>query len=239
MCTGFIRRGNDIVFGYNLDLQEGAWDYKVYCRNNMFYVGINVNDAIYKTHGLNGNGSFGCMPYMNAPECGEYQEGRKFQRLDLLVNDYISGTIDYDELMASVRFRSVVNAPNCSMHSLFGDATGRMLLVEPGLGWHESTEKYSAVTNYPLLRKPEDLSSDLSEWFGIERRRQVCELLERSDENFSVEDGMETLRTVLVKGDVATRVSFAYSVNQRVVLYALEGDFNTVQRVELAPLNRV
>ena len=42
MCTGFIKKGNDVVFGFNMDLSDGLWDFKVYPKKDMFYVGFKV-----------------------------------------------------------------------------------------------------------------------------------------------------------------------------------------------------
>ncbi len=63
MCTGFIKRGRDIFFGFNMDLSDGLWDFQVYPKKDMFYVGIKVNGKVYKTHGVNSSGQFANMPY--------------------------------------------------------------------------------------------------------------------------------------------------------------------------------
>ncbi|MBQ7455477.1 MAG: hypothetical protein IJS53_03440 [Clostridia bacterium] len=231
MCTGFIYKGNDVIFGYNFDLTDGAWDFGVYPRKDMFFVGIKVNGRLYKTHGVNGNGQFGCLPYMNAPEYGAYRRGGR--RLDLLVNDYIGGKLDYDDALAAIQARPLVNAPGANLHALFGDAQGRMLLAEPGLGWREMREKYAAVTNFPLLLPSEKLNPALGGWYGVERRQTVCGLLEQAGENMGLEEAMEILRAARLTDGAPTRVSFAYSMRERAVLYALKEENWQPRRITL------
>ena len=30
MCTGFVRKGNDVIVGFNMDINIGAFEYDVY-----------------------------------------------------------------------------------------------------------------------------------------------------------------------------------------------------------------
>ena len=76
MCTGFIKKGKDIVFGFNMDLPDGLWDFQVYPEKDVFYVGMKVNGRVWRSHGVNARGNFANMPYMNAPERGKIPEGR-------------------------------------------------------------------------------------------------------------------------------------------------------------------
>ncbi len=225
MCTGFIKRGGDIVFGFNMDLPDGLWDYRVCAKRDMFYVGIKARGRVYKVHGVNAKGQFGNMPYMNAPERGQYRRGRTYRRLDLLVNDYISGKLDYPELEAIVRTHSIVNVPDCSMHTLFGDAEGHMLLVEPGFQAEAQTGDYAVISNFPILEKPEDLVPEKYGWYGMDRYRIAEEMLRSADASFGIPEGMKVLEAVSQTQYAPTRVSFVYSVNTQTVCYAIERDF--------------
>lgn len=40
------------------------------------------------------------------------------------------------------------------MQAMFSDRTGRVLIIEPGIGYRLEKEKYSLITNYSIL-KPE------------------------------------------------------------------------------------
>ena len=56
MCTGFIKKGKDITFSFSMDLPDGLWDFKIYPKKDIFYIGIRVKGTIYKVHGVNSKG---------------------------------------------------------------------------------------------------------------------------------------------------------------------------------------
>ena len=39
MCTAFIHNGADVIFGFNMDINEGAFPYDVYATEDWFGVG--------------------------------------------------------------------------------------------------------------------------------------------------------------------------------------------------------
>ena len=43
------------------------------------------------------------------------------------------------------------------MQAMLSDSHGRVLIIEPGIGYKEEHEQYSLITNYSLM-KPEKLS---------------------------------------------------------------------------------
>ena len=233
MCTGFIKKGKDVIFGFNMDLPDGLWEFKVYPKKDMFYVGIRAKGRIYKTHGVNGRGQFANMPYMNAPERGQYQRGKTYRRLDLLVDDYISGKRDYADILNTVRTHRIVNAPDCSMHTLFGDAEGHMLLVEPGFPAEERSGDHAVISNYPILGRPEDLVPEKKGWYGMDRYRTAEELLRQADDSFGLDQGMKVLESVSQSRNAPTRVSFVYSVNTHILRYALERDYTNAKEYQL------
>ena len=53
MCTAFAIRGRDVICGFNLDLPDGAWTWKVHAEPDSFYV-------------TSSNHSPGCSPQRNA-----------------------------------------------------------------------------------------------------------------------------------------------------------------------------
>lgn len=225
MCTAFAKKGDDLFFGYNLDLGLGVWDYKIYAKNNAFYVGIKVNGKVYKTHGVTCDGRFACLPYMNELEKGVYKRGKNHKRIDLLVDEYIGGKLDFAQLSTIAKEKQIVNVPNCSMHSLIGDKNGNILLLEAGIGTKEIAQDFALIANFSALDTPKDLSSP---FYGYDRYCAAKELLDKSKSDFSVKDGLNVLKASLQKGEWATRVSFLYSTNDNSVYYALNGDFDNI-----------
>jgi len=234
MCTGFIKKGKDTVFGFNMDLPDGIWDFKIYPKKDMFYVGIKVNGKVYKTHGVNVKGQFANLPYMNAPECGQFRRGRKYYRLDLLVNNYISGKTDYQDVRNITETKMIVNLPECSMHALFGDSSGHMLLVEPGFKARELNGNYAVISNFPISVKPEDLVPEKYGWYGMDRYQKAEEILAKADDSFSLTEGMNVLEAVSQTRYAPTRVSFVYSVNTHTIRYALERNYTEAKEYQLS-----
>jgi hypothetical protein len=235
MCTGFIKKGKDIVFGFNMDLPDGLWDFQVYPEEHSFFVGMKVDGWVWKTHGVNALGNFANLPYMNAPERGQYQSGSEYQRLDLLVDGYLAGELDYAAVRRITEAKQIVNVPQCSMHSLFGDAEGRMLLVEPGFSALDLQGDFSVISNFPLQEDPKNLDPKLEGWYGRDRQRKAEELLATAGEAFDLQQAMEVLEAVSLTRNAPTRVSFAYSVNTRRLRYALERSFADAKEYQLCP----
>ncbi len=233
MCTGFIKKGEDIVFGYNLDLPDELWDFRVCPKKDAFYVGIKVKGRIYKTHGVSARGQFAVLPYMNAPACGPYRRGRAYRRLDLLVNDYIAGKLDYRELRRVTGEKQIVNAPGCSMHALFGDAEGHMLLVEPGLGAAELPGDFAVVGNFPIRLDPALRDPALEAWYGVDRYQKAEALLAQADKTFGLAEGMRVLEAVSLSEGAPTRVSFVYSVRTQTLRWALDRNFAEAKEYRL------
>lgn len=249
MCTGFARRGNDVIMGFNMDIDIGAWDYKVYAENDRFYVGMTVNpdsfgvnaveldkemffmeNNVRKAHGVNSNGCFGNLPYIMDSHKGAFRYSEEVYFIDQLVDDYISGRCSFDNILKLVSDKDIVNLPNLSMHSLIADAQGRFLLVEPGNGYSVIREKYAAISNFSLMELPGDFITERFGYYGKDRYDRAMEILRNSNDDFSVSDGLRLLDAVKQVGTCATRVSFVYSRNENAIYYAIEGDFENIIR---------
>lgn len=79
MCTAFVRKGNDVIVGFNMDINIGAFEYKVFKEKDMFYIGVIMNNelelpegmklpysidsknGVCKVHGVSSKGNFGNM----------------------------------------------------------------------------------------------------------------------------------------------------------------------------------
>lgn len=56
MCTRFVYRGNDIITGFNFDIDLSVWKHKVIKEKERFYIGILRPDGTYHSyHGVNQN----------------------------------------------------------------------------------------------------------------------------------------------------------------------------------------
>lgn len=257
MCTAFVRRGNDVIVGFNMDINIGAFEYKVFAEKDMFYIGIytghmnqvipegvqipepylHIENQYRKVHGVNHKGCFGNQLNVMDFAKARFRLDVNTYMLDQMIDDYISGKCTLDDIIQVANEKDIVNIPmgavdipNLAFHSLLSDRAGRIMMLEPGNGYSIIHEKYAAMSNFPLLELPGDFVLERFGYYGKDRYDKAMALLRKSTDDFSVEDGLALLDAVKQKDNWATRVSFVYSNNENAVYYALEGDFEHVVR---------
>lgn len=224
MCIAIAHKGKDLIYGYNLDVDPNVWNYSIHKNKNYFSIGITVGKTTYFTHGVNKNGQFGNLPYMNN-ETYRIFKTCKSQRIDLLVDKYIRNKITYKDIKEIIKEKTIVDAKGLSMHSLIGNIDGKMLLIEPGLGANNIKENYAVVSNFPILTTLSDYSNP---FYGKQRYDIASDILSKSNEEFSYEDALDLLNKCKQTGTWATRVSFVYSKNNNCVYYCLNGNFKNI-----------
>ena len=238
MCTGFVRKGKDMIVGFNMDINVGAFNYEVVANKEQFYVGIK-NDQIgsVKAHGINHLGNFANqlnnMNFKKSP----FILGDDVVPLYEIVDDYISGKISYGDILKMVNEKEIVNMPEqainspcVSMHSLIADREGHIMILEPGNGYGVIQEKYAALSNFAFLESPADLIPESYGYYGKDRYDKAMEILRESNDDFSAEDGLALLNAVKQTGTWATRVSFVYSNNENAVYYIIENNFDHIMK---------
>lgn len=226
MCTGFMKKGEDLLYGFNLDIDPAVWNFSLYKNKEIFTVGIKVGSTLYYTHGVNRHGRFSDLPYMNGEDIPA-EKGKKRERIDLLTNRYLRGRYSFDDVYKIVRDKALVNVPGGSMHSLIGDENGRALLVEPGYGFREITGDHAVISNFPILATLSDYDNP---FYGKDRYDKAKEILEKSPASFSAMDGMKLLENVKQEGPWGAKISFVYSKNENAVYYCLDGDFGHIEK---------
>ena len=227
MCTAFIQRGSDLLFGYSLDLDPAAWNYRIVKNKKLFTVAITLGPTTYYTHGVNAAGHFGNLPYMNGEDVGHRGVGRNQYRIDLLVDRYIRGKLSYAEVLSIAENRTILSGPGTSFHSLIGDAEGHILLLEPLYGFREIEEDYACIANFPAIPT---LSDYANPFYGKDRYDTAVKTLAEAGADFGVEDGLRLLQAVKQEGQWGTRLSFLYSRRENAVYYCTEGDFDHTER---------
>ena len=238
MCTGFVRKGKDVIVGFNMDINVEAFDYEIVANKEQFYVEIK-NDLAgsVKAHGINHLGNFASqlnnMNFTKAP----FRLGEDVIPLYEIVDDYISGKMSYNDILKVAGEKEIVNMPGqainipcVAMHSLIADRQGHIMILEPGNGYSVIQEKYAALSNFTFLESPADLIPENYGYYGKDRYDKAMEILRKSNDDFSAQDGLALLNAVKQTGEWATRVSFVYSNNENAVYYVIENDFDHVTR---------
>lgn len=58
MCTRFVYRGDEVITGFNFDIDLDVWDHKIIKEKDCFYIGILRPDGMrHSYHGVNRNGN--------------------------------------------------------------------------------------------------------------------------------------------------------------------------------------
>lgn len=124
---------------------------------------------------------------------------------------------------------SAVGIPDPAMHSLLSDREGRVLMIEPGNGYAEITENDAVMSNFAMLRLPEDFTEEKFGYYGVDRYQTAMKMLRDAGSGFTPEYGMSILNAVKQEQYAPTRVSFVYSQNENRVYYTLERDFAQIK----------
>jgi hypothetical protein len=250
MCTAFIHRGNDVIFGFNMDINVGAFRYDIHADKDCFCIGCpadlhlfhdeippfyQVENSFRKIHGVNRQGAFAaCLNNMNFHKA-PFRLAADACSLDQLTDDVISGrrTLkDVGEFAKQVEIVTLpggaVAVPNPGFHALMGDADGGILVLEPGNGYTVVQEKYAVMTNFPLLELPTDLTDATAGYYGRDRYNTALEMLREAGDGFTPEAALRVLESTKQTGRWATRVSFVYSCREKTVFWCLEGAFDSI-----------
>lgn len=76
MCIRFVYRGDDIITGFNFDIDPAVWDHQIVTAPDRFYLGILRPDGLrHGYHGVHQNGNTGTLLYVHGNPSGRYQAG--------------------------------------------------------------------------------------------------------------------------------------------------------------------
>lgn len=250
MCTAFIHKGNDVIFGFNMDLHQGAMDYQVYATEDWFGVGCKadmallppqlppfyqVEDGVRKIHGVSRRGVFAnCLNNMNS-RSAPFRPTPDACSIDQVADDLLSGRRTLEDarrFAEQVELVTVpqgrVDVPHPGFHALCGDSDGNILLLEPGNGYAVLRGNHAVLTNFPLLELPPDLNDRTAGFYGKDRYDTALTMLRAAGSCLTAEGGLAVLRATRQTGCWATRVSFVCSCREKTVYYCLEGDFDHI-----------
>ena len=226
MCTRFVYHGSDMITGFDFDIDLAVWNHKVITEKDRFYIGIMRPDGDYHSyHGVNRNGNAGTLLYVHGNPAGRYLDCPSCMTIADLTEQYIKAQINFDEVIGIVKTKKIVYAPDSTMQAMLSDAEGRVLIVEPGIGYRVETSRYSLITNDSRL-DPESTKPYIIP--GDDRYERAESLLAGFGEDFSVADAFSVLYAVRQEGAWATRVSFVYSRKEQTVYFVKDNHFDKV-----------
>lgn len=209
MCTRFVYRGDDMITGFNFDIDLTVWDHKIVKEKGRFYIGILQPDGVrHSYHGVNRNGNVGTLLYVHGNPEGAYQNSKNCMTIADLTEQFVQAKISFDDALQIVQERKIVYAPDATMQAMLSDWQGRTLIIEPGIGWREDDGRYSLMTNYSVLSSENTIPFIVP---GDDRYERAAQLLNTYGNHFTVTNAFSVLQTIRQEGIWATRVSFVYS----------------------------
>ena len=183
------------------------------------------DNKYHSFHGINRNGNVGTLLYVHVNDNAQFCGNESCYTIADLTENFIKGNLSFDDSLEIVKKKKITYAPDTTMQAMFSDRTGRVLIIEPGIGYRLEKEKYSLITNYSIL-KPELTNPYVLS--GDNRYEKAKDLLQGYGENFSISNAFDVLRSVRQEGLWATRVSFVYSVTKNKIYYVLNNDFKNI-----------
>ncbi len=234
MCTRFIYNGSDIITAFNFDIDTHVWKHKVFKDKSRFYIGIMRPDGLYHSyHGVNKNGNAGTLLYVHGNKQGEYEGSDHCIKISDLTEKFINAELSLDGVLDVLKSKKVVYAEDATMQAMLTDISGRALIIEPGIGYRLEYNRYSLITNYSLL---DPKSTEEFILPGDDRYKKTQLQLEKADKYFSTANAFKILNSVSQKGIWATRVSFAYSVNEQAVYYTENNEFDIIKKISFSEM---
>ena len=232
MCTRFVYRGDDIITGFNFEIDLAVWNHKIITEKDRFYIGILRPDGVrHSYHGVNRNGNVGTLLYVHGNPEGAYQDSKNCMTIADLAEQFVEAKISFDDALQIVQERKIVYAPDATMQAMLSDQQGRTLIVEPGIGWREDDGRYSLITNYSVLAPESTMPFHVQ---GDDRYERTAQLLNTYGKKFTVTDAFSVLQAVRQEGIWATRVSFVYSAKEHAVYYVENNHFSQIERYEFS-----
>lgn len=228
MCIRFVYRGDDIITGFNFDIDPAVWDHQIITAPDRFYLGILRPDGLrHGYHGVHQNGNTGTLLYVHGNPSGRYQAGSDALTISDLTEQFIQAQISWEEALSIVQTKKIVYAPDATMQAMLSDREGRTLTIEPGIGWRLEEGRYSLMANESVLDWE---STRPYRTEGDDRYQRADRILRSCGETLTVPESLELLRQVKQEGKWATRVSFVYSAGEQAVYYVQNSQFRQIRR---------
>ena len=106
MCTRFVYRGDNIITGFNFDIDIVEWNHKVINTKDCFYIGIMRPDGMrHSYHGVNRNGNVGTLLYVHGNLSGTYQDSKDCITIADLVEQFIQAEVSFDDVLQILKER--------------------------------------------------------------------------------------------------------------------------------------
>ena len=120
MCTRFVYRGDNMITGFNFEIDLAVWNHQVIEEKDRFYIGILRPDGIrHSYHGVNRNGNVGTLLYVHENPAGTYSDtSHDMMTIADLTEQFIQAQITLDDALHIVQTKKIVYAPDATMQAM-------------------------------------------------------------------------------------------------------------------------
>ena len=228
MCTSIVVNKKKTIVGWNLDLLD--MEHRVRVGEHGVY--IEINDAAegwMPLFGANDRGDFvgmpTCWPYDAASEPAPGQTDVVHLDIDLLLQKKT-----FDEIREIAATGKACSIPGVTFMPALSDVHGNVLYIIPGQGYcYKEKPVYSVMTNF----SPFKMDREKHPWMGWDRYQKAVEMLEETDDDFSVEECFRILQTV-AQTVCPTVVSMVFDVSEMTVYWCENRDYENIQKVRFS-----
>jgi hypothetical protein len=223
MCTSIVSNRKKTIVGWNLDLLE--MEYRL--NSNTKGVFIEINDSKegwLPLFGANSRGDF-----VGMPTCWPFDE-RSNPRSDSinvihLDIDLLLQKKTLDEIHSIASVKPICSVPGLTFMGALSDRKGNVLHIVPGQGaLYFEKPTYKVLTNF----SPYKMDRESHPWMGWDRYHLAESMLEKSDDDFDVDDCFSVLKAV-AQEVCPTVVSMVYDADANSVYWCRDRKWSNIE----------
>lgn len=229
MCTSIVSNRNKTIVGWNLDILD--MEHKVVVENDKVYIAIHDKaEGWLSLFGANARGDFVAMP-----TCWPFDErsnpaDANCQNIIKLDIDLLLGKKTLDEIKQIAESETVYSVSGVTFQAQLSDKAGNVLRIIPGQGYQYLPKpKHAVMTNFSPFKG----NTEQHPWMGWDRYNKAVEMLERANDNFSVEDCFAILKAT-AQTICPTVVSMVFDVSQNIIYWCENQNWSKIEQKQIA-----
>ncbi|MBO6119026.1 MAG: hypothetical protein J6P02_01005 [Lachnospiraceae bacterium] len=228
MCTSIVINRKKTVVGFNLDILN--MEHRVRPTDEGVYIEINdTKEGWMPLFGANNRGDFVAMPTCWPFDSRSNPVSETCRNIIMLDIDLLLKKKTFAELKEIVKNEMIYSIPGVTFMSALSNKNGDVLHIVPGQGseYYEKPE-YKIMTNF----SPYKQDKEKHDWMGWDRYNKAEEMIKNANDDFSVKDCFEILKTVS-QTVCPTVVSMVFDVSDNVVYWCEDRKWEEIKKKSL------
>ena len=228
MCTSIVINRKKTIVGFNLDILN--MEHRVRPTDEGVYIEINdTKEGWMPLFGANNRGDFVAMPTCWPFDSRSNPVSETCRNIIMLDIDLLLKKKTFAELKEIVKNEMIYSIPGVTFMSALSNKNGDVLHIVPGQGseYYEKPE-YKIMTNF----SPYKQDKEKHDWMGWDRYNKAEEMIKNANDDFSVKDCFEILKTVS-QTVCPTVVSMVFDVSDNVVYWCEDRKWEEIKKKSL------